>query len=159
MAETAAYELLMIFTKENNLLPVGMEPNWSVEKSIKCMKITVSQTSYSLSIDCCVKQWFRNIFCALLYSSVSFDPDNTTSWNTVLKVGCSSVWGRIQNLGCLKKGLCMAAFYLLLPVLSKRDLVPLGQTLFRLLAWTRRVWTSMSPLRVGHGEQPGSSVL
>lgn len=24
---------------------------------------------------------------------------------------------------------------------------------------TRRVWTSMSPLRVGHGEQPGSSVL
>lgn len=55
MAETAAYELLMILTEENNL-PVGMEPNWSVEKSIKCMKITVSQTSYPLSIGCCVKQ-------------------------------------------------------------------------------------------------------
>lgn len=55
MGETAAYELLMIFTKENNLLPVGMEPNWSVEKSIKYMKITVSQTLYPLSIDCCVK--------------------------------------------------------------------------------------------------------
>lgn len=55
MVETAAYELLMIFTEENNLLPVGMEPNWSVEKSIKCMKITVSQTLYPLSIGCFVK--------------------------------------------------------------------------------------------------------
>lgn len=55
MVETAAYELLMIFTEENNLLSVGVKPNWSVEKSIKCMEITVSQTLYPISIGCCAK--------------------------------------------------------------------------------------------------------
>jgi len=80
MVETAAYELLMIFTEENNLLPVGMEPNWSVEKSIKCMKITVSQTLYPLSIDCCVKWWFRNTFWFLLYFLASSDLSIVASW-------------------------------------------------------------------------------
>lgn len=73
MVETAAYELLMIFTEENNLLPVGMEPNWSVEKSIKCMKITVSQTFYPLSIGCYVERWLRNTFWFLWYSLASSD--------------------------------------------------------------------------------------
>lgn len=42
-------------------------------------------------------------------------PRYTTSWNTIPKAGCLSVWSRTQKLGCLKKDLCMAAFLLILP--------------------------------------------
>lgn len=119
MVETAAYELLMIFTEENNLLPVGMEPNWSVEKSIKCMKITVSQTLYPLSIGCCVKRWFRNTFWFFIIFPGIIWPWYTTSWNAVLKGRCSSVWGKTQKLDCRKTDVCTSAFHLLLPVLSK----------------------------------------
>lgn len=159
MAETAAYELLMIFTEENNLLPVGMEPNWSVEKSIKCMKITVSQTSYPLSIDCCVKQRFRNIFCFLLYSLVSFDPDTPLVETPYQRLDAHLCEAKPKTWVVSRKVFAWQHFTCCCHCWAKGTWSLLVKHCSTCWHEPRRVWTSMPPLWVGQGEQPGSSVL